>query len=101
MRPKVAYQVPDIKSLFYNGRAPDYVDELMSKKRFLEVGLFDAFIVEQLMDKVRNSNLSRMGTWDNITIVLTLSTMILNEVFVCDNNSGNNFQESKTSLKLS
>lgn len=86
-RPKVAYQAPDLKGFMIDGKAPDYVEELMSPERIKDVGLFDADRVTQLMTKARTFNLSRVGTRDNMAFVLVLSTMLLDETFVRNRNA--------------
>jgi asparagine synthase (glutamine-hydrolysing) len=86
-RPKVAYQAPDMKGFMIDGKAPDYVEELMCPARIKDVGLFDDERVTQLMEKARTFNLSRVGTRDNMAFVLILSTMLLDDHFVRNRNA--------------
>jgi asparagine synthase (glutamine-hydrolysing) len=81
-RPKVAYQAPDLAAFISEGRAPEYVEDLLSSKRIAEVGLFDPAQVLRLLDKGKAHKLSRIGTRDNMAFVLVLSTMLLDELFV-------------------
>ncbi|MCK5444056.1 MAG: hypothetical protein KAI73_00450, partial [Rhodospirillaceae bacterium] len=81
-RPKVAYQAPDMKGFFIDGKAPDYVMELMSEQRIRDVGLFDPGKVRLLMKKAMKHDLDRAGTRDNMAFILVLSTMLLDEMFV-------------------
>jgi len=87
MRPKVAYQAPDLKGFFENGKAPDYVEELLSPNRVRDVGLFDPDRVSMLMKKARTFDLARVGTRDNMAFVLMLSTHLLDELFVRQSSS--------------
>lgn len=81
-RPKVAYQAPDMKAFFHDGRAPDYVEELLSPERIAAAGFFEPALVSQLAAKGRSHQLARAGTRDNMALTLILSTMLLDEIFV-------------------
>jgi len=81
-RPKVAYQAPDLKAFFVDGKAPDYVYDLISRTSLSDTGIFDAGRVEQLVRKAKSYNLERVGMRDNMAFVLILSTMLLHESFV-------------------
>jgi asparagine synthase (glutamine-hydrolysing) len=84
----VAYQAPDLAAFISEGRAPDYVEDLLSPKRIAESGLFDPAQVSRLLDKGKAHKLSRIGTRDNMAFVLVLSTMLLDELFVRRDRSG-------------
>jgi len=86
-RPKVAYQAPDMKGFFIDGKLPAYADELLSPERVREVGLFDPHHVTRLVEKGRTFNLDRVGFRDNMAFVLILSTMLLDDIFVRKNMS--------------
>lgn len=86
-RPKVAYQAPDMKSFFIDGKLPSYADKLLSPERIREVGLFDPQQVSRLVEKGRTFNLDRVGFRDNMAFVLILSTMLLDDIFVRKNTS--------------
>ena len=81
-RPKVAYQAPDVKGFFIDGKAQDYVEELLAPDQIRAVGLFDPDRVSQLVKKARGYNLSRVGVRDNMALVLILSTMLLDALYV-------------------
>ncbi len=81
-RPKVAYQAPDVKAFFVDGKAPDYVYDILSPKRIRENGFFSETRVEQLLNKAKSFKLDRVSTRDNMAFMLILSTMLLDEIFV-------------------
>ncbi|MBT6601154.1 MAG: asparagine synthase (glutamine-hydrolyzing) [Nitrospina sp.] len=81
-RPKVAYQAPDLKSFFVDGKAPEYVYDMLSPKRIRENGFFSETRVEQLLKKAESFKLDRVSTRDNMAFMLILSTMLLDEIFV-------------------
>ena len=81
-RPKVAYQAPDLKGFLWDGCYPDYVEDLLSRDRIRETGLFNPDRVFQLMEKGRTYDLSRVGHRDNMAFIIVLSTMLLDELFI-------------------
>jgi asparagine synthase (glutamine-hydrolysing) len=81
-RPKVAYQAPDLKAFFSDGKAVGYADHLLSPERIKAAGYFDPALVEQLMAKGKSFQLARAGMRDNAAFTLILSTMLLDEIFV-------------------
>jgi asparagine synthase (glutamine-hydrolysing) len=81
-RAKVAYQAPDMKAFLADGKAPDYVEELLAPERIAESGLFDPARVQQLIAKGRSLPPGRLGIRDNMAFTLMLSTMLLHETFV-------------------
>jgi asparagine synthase (glutamine-hydrolysing) len=81
-RPKVAYQAPDMKAFFSDGKAVDYAEHLFSPERIKVAGYFDPVLAEQLMTKGKSFQLARAGMRDNAAFTLILSTMLLDEIFV-------------------
>ena len=82
LRPKVAYQAPEMRSFFTGGVAADYVDELLSPERLRAAGLFNPERVAQLVAKGRANSALRLGMRDNMAFVLMLSTMLLDDMFI-------------------
>ena len=87
MRPKVAYQAPDIRAFFSAGRAPDYVSDLLAPAKIREAGFFDPDKVSFLFKKGLTYQLDRAGTRDSMAFTLILSTMLLYDIFVLGNRS--------------
>ncbi|MBX3691659.1 MAG: asparagine synthase (glutamine-hydrolyzing) [Dokdonella sp.] len=79
-RTKQPYRAPDSASFFVDGKAPDYVDDLLSAERLRKAGYFDAGMVGRLVDKCRTGKAT--GFADNQAFVGILSTMLLDEHFV-------------------
>ena len=82
LRPKVAYQAPEMKSFFANDGSADYVQSLLSPDRLRAAGLFDPERVGHLVDKGRANAGLRLGMRDNMAFMLVLSTMLLDDMFV-------------------
>jgi asparagine synthase (glutamine-hydrolysing) len=82
-RPKIAYQAPDVLPFRRGNKMLDYVEHLLSPERIASVGLFDPEHVSSLLAKFRQYKLSRTGNRDNVAFILLLSTMLLDEMFVC------------------
>ncbi|MDH4260405.1 MAG: asparagine synthase C-terminal domain-containing protein, partial [Gammaproteobacteria bacterium] len=99
-RPKMAYQAPDLKGFFVNGKAPEYVETLLNPQRLAEVGLFDSAQVTQLLKKGREFKLARVGMRDNMAFVLVISTMLLDDFFVRGNGLSFAQQTSASRLEL-
>ena len=79
-RPKVAYQAPETKSFFDNGKPVpivcDMLDSLSSSQNFF----FDHKKIEGLIKKAANPNTAeRMGFRENCTFVIALSSHILQQ----------------------
>jgi len=82
-RPKFAYQAPEIRAFFRKKDAPSVlVERYLSEKALNETGLFDTNLVGRLLGKIRKSELSRLGTRDNMAFVQILSTQILFEQLI-------------------
>ena len=79
-RTKQPYRAPDSRSFFFDGKALDYVDDLLSAERLRKAGYFDANAVGRLLDKCRAGKAT--GFADNQAFVGILSTMLLDETFV-------------------
>ncbi|MEZ5461199.1 asparagine synthase (glutamine-hydrolyzing) [Dokdonella sp.] len=79
-RTKQPYRAPDSQSFFNNGKAPDYVTDLLSAERIRKSGYFDATRVGRLLDKCRAGKAT--GFADNQAFVGILSTMLLDETFM-------------------
>ncbi|MDH5572037.1 MAG: hypothetical protein OEY89_09745, partial [Gammaproteobacteria bacterium] len=68
-----------------NGKPLDYVEELLSPGRINDVGFFDHEQVSRLMEKARSYDLTRVGARDNMAFVLMLSTMLLDDMYIRNN----------------
>ena len=99
-RPKVAYQAPDVKGFFVDGKAPDYVYDMLNPKRIRENGLFNETRVEQLLKKAESFKLGRVSTRDNMAFMLILSTMLLDETFVKNRSKYTSDMKFSSTFKL-
>lgn len=79
-RTKQPYRAPDSACFFAQGRALDWVAELLSPAHLADVGLFDAQAVGKLMAKCAQGR--AIGFGDNMAFVGVLSTMLLHARFV-------------------
>ena len=79
-RTKQPYRAPDSASFFFDGKALDFVDDLLGAERLRKAGYFDAAAVGRLVDKCRGGKAT--GFADNQAFVGILSTMLLDETFV-------------------
>ncbi len=79
-RTKQPYRAPDSACFFEQGRALDWVAELLSPNRLADAGLFDAQAVGKLMAKCAQGR--AIGFGDNMAFVGVLSTMLLHERFI-------------------
>ncbi|MBF0582701.1 MAG: asparagine synthase (glutamine-hydrolyzing) [Magnetococcales bacterium] len=86
-RPKVAYQAPDMRGFFVNGKCPEYVEYLLGRERIKDTGLFNDSWVERLVNKGRQSSNHRLriSMSENMAFVMILSTQLLDEIFVRGN----------------
>jgi asparagine synthase (glutamine-hydrolysing) len=80
-RRKRPYRAP-IASAFVGRRAPDYVRELLSPARLAASGLFRAEAVERLVAKCERAGPAGVGETDEMALVGTLSTLLLEEQLV-------------------
>ena len=83
-RPKQPYRSPDASSFFGAPGGTDYVDELLAPARIQADGLFDARAVASLHAKARAGKAS--STRDNMAFVGILSTQLLVDRFIRNNN---------------
>ncbi len=79
-RTKQPYRAPDSQSFFTDGKAVDYVDDLLSPARLRRSGYFDAKAVGKLVEKCRTGR--AIGFSDNMAFVGVLSTMLVDEMFL-------------------
>jgi len=79
-RTKQPYRSPDSQSFFVDGRAVDYVDDLLSADRLRDAGYFDAVAVGKLVNKCRAGRV--IGFSDNMAFLGVLSTMLVDEQFI-------------------
>jgi asparagine synthase (glutamine-hydrolysing) len=79
-RSKQPYRAPDSQSFFANGRAPDYVEELLSESALRVSGYFDPVAVHKLYNKCRHGR--AIGFADNMAFVGVLSTQLVDAMFV-------------------
>ena len=79
-RTKQPYRAPDSQSFYADGKAVDYVEDLLSPQRLRDAGYFDANAVQKLADKCRAGR--AIGFSDNMAFVGVLSTMLLDENFI-------------------
>jgi len=82
-RPKFAYQAPEIRAFYGTGnRSSPLIEQYLSDSKIRATGLFAPALVGKLFDKIKNSELSRMGTRDNMAFVQILSSQILHAQFI-------------------
>ena len=79
-RTKQPYRAPDCESFFNEGRAQEFVLELLDGRRLREAGYFDPQAVAKLVAKCRAGR--AIGFGDNMAFVGILSTMLVDELFV-------------------
>ena len=79
-RNKQPYRAPDIPAFFHNGKALDYVDELLGADTVKRYGYFDVLKVELLLKKARAGR--AIGFKDSMAFVGILSTQAWHYLFV-------------------
>ena len=79
-RSKQPYRAPDSQSFFVDGKAPEYVAELMSEESINKAGYFDPKAVRKLFEKSRSGR--AIGFGDNMAFVGILSTMLIDQMFI-------------------
>ena len=79
-RAKQPYRAPDSASFFPQGKALDYVAELLNARRVEEAGVFDPTAVGKLYAKCQAGR--AIGFGDNMAFVGVLSTMLVHAQFV-------------------
>lgn len=79
-RRKQPYRAPDAVSFFRNGKALDYVAELLSPACLAGNGYFDPNGVGRLVEKCRSG--AAIGFADNMAFMIVLTTQLLHEQYV-------------------
>ncbi|MBI4847307.1 MAG: asparagine synthase (glutamine-hydrolyzing) [Nitrospirae bacterium] len=79
-RTKQPYRAPDSKSFFHDGKAEDYVEELLSESALKRFGYFDVNKTRRLFEKCRRG--LALGFKDNMAFVGLLSTQLMNYYFI-------------------
>jgi asparagine synthase (glutamine-hydrolysing) len=79
-RSKQPYRAPDSQSFFIDGKAPEYVNELMSETCIAKAGYFEPKAVRKLFEKSRSGR--TIGFGDNMAFVGILSTMLIDQMFI-------------------
>jgi len=79
-RNKQPYLAPDSKSFFRDGKAPGYLEDLMSSSRIREYGYFNDKAVSLLVSKCMRGG--AIGFKDNMALVGILSTQLLHYRFI-------------------
>jgi len=79
-RHKQPYLAPDSKSFFHNGKADDYVEELLSEECIGKYGYFNPKPVRLLINKCKRGGV--IGFKDNMALVGILSTQLLHRQFI-------------------
>ncbi len=85
-RTKQPYRAPDHSSFFFDGEPLDYVGDLLGSERIRAAGYFDPAAVGRLFDKCRRGRV--VGFADNQAFVGILSTMLLDQAFLCPSVAG-------------
>jgi asparagine synthase (glutamine-hydrolysing) len=78
-RPKQPYRAPDGAS-FVNGKAQEYVEEVLSTEAISNAGIFKPGPVRMLLDKFRSGRPTNTG--DDMALVGILSTSLLIDQFI-------------------
>jgi hypothetical protein len=77
-RPKFAYQAPEVRAFFRADKTNSpLVDRYLTEGAARRAGFFDPGLVGALRQKIELSELSRLGTRDNMALIQILSTHIL------------------------
>jgi asparagine synthase (glutamine-hydrolysing) len=79
-RNKQPYRAPDSQSFFQDGKAAEWVMDLLSETELRRAGHFNPVAVEKLLKKCANGRV--IGFSDNMAFVGILSTMLLDKMFV-------------------
>jgi len=85
-RPKVAYQAPDMKAFFSSVEGQDLVRTYLSDARIKSLNLFDPMMVRKIIRKGESlSAMPRVSMRDNMSFIMLLSTMMIEDIFVKKN----------------
>lgn len=90
-RPKQPYRAPDGRS-FINGKAREYVDEILSTEAIRNVGIFKPEPVQMLLEKFRSGRPTNTG--DDMALVGILSTSLLIDQFIYQNRKQDRKQDN-------
>ncbi len=85
-RNKQPYRAPDSQSFFQNGKAAEWVMDLLSESELRKAGHFNPVAVDKLLKKCATGRV--IGFSDNMAFVGILSTMLLDKMFVQGYSSG-------------
>lgn len=81
-RSKQPYLAPDSKSFFYNGKPPEYIEQLLSEDCITKYDYFNPQAVRLLVNKCKQGRV--IGFKDNMALVGILSTQLLHKQFIED-----------------
>ena len=79
-RTKQPYRAPDSQSFFSDGRAIEYVAELLDARRLRDAGYFDPQAVEKLVREVPRRPRHRLRRQHGVRWIL--STMLVDDMFL-------------------
>ncbi len=82
-RPKQPYRAP-ISSVFLSGNAPEYVKLMLSESYTRKAGIFDHDSVSSLLSKTEKTGVA--SEVDNMTLTAVISTHLLYDQFIENNN---------------
>ncbi|NLA49990.1 MAG: asparagine synthase (glutamine-hydrolyzing) [Bacteroidales bacterium] len=82
-RPKQPYRAP-ISSVFLSGNAPEYVKLMLSESYTRKAGIFDHDSVSSLLSKIEKTGVA--SEVDNMTLTAVISTHLLYDQFIENNN---------------
>jgi len=83
-RPKQPYRAP-ISSVFLGKGRPDYIQEMLSERQTRQAGIFNYNSVSALLGKIGNTGTA--SEMDNMVITSVISTHLLYNQFIENNNS--------------
>jgi len=97
-RVKQPYRAPDAPSFFSEGRPLSYVEELLSAQRIGDAGYFEAAAVGRLLEKCRAGR--AIGFSDNMALVGVISTMLLHDQFVSNQQRPSSGEPERSWLRV-
>jgi asparagine synthase (glutamine-hydrolysing) len=83
-RPKQPYRAP-ISSVFLGKGRPEYIPEMLSERQTRQAGIFNYRSVSALLEKIGNTGTA--SEMDNMVITSVISTHLLYNQFIENNNS--------------
>ena len=81
-RPKKPYRAPDSGRIFFSGKQPEWVKELLSEKMIKEARVFQPETVSALVKKFKAQSGTPISNSDDIAITGILSTMLCYDRFI-------------------